>query len=570
MAFTTRLFVGNIPEKVTEDALRKEFSIYGDVTNIDIKTKPGAENDKKVFAFVTLSANNYNVESCIKKFSEQDCFGQRLYVTRARESFLERLQREREQTQQKNSTNSQDVQETSPSIHKPVKNHINNMNKKRKFAEDENFDDYKELKTEIPRKEVYKPKLQNGDIKHVQNVQQDSKKLDSDQKRLESIKRKRQEFNQKKNIIKTGLISIDKQANKKVIFSDAEDDTTEDNNKYLNVTNKEASSSKRKDLFDDNESDDETNFDMKKQFEGKKGQKVLELQSRYKADKRFTLDERFVDDESDNDNQGEEAVDLGQVDEKSKQLNILQDVLGVTIKTKSSDDKDKMKAKPGMLRFDPSKPDHSKFLAPMEQKPESKKAKKKKNKELQEEVQEQPEIVVEKVEVSKDQFYKVSDTLKEAMAEPKEFSLRSLFANDNNEEEDTTEQSADYISLQSNKDKKVRNPLDPGEKNPFVYDSSESEDEEEKTIKETKTDVQNVEPKAVWRENFFFSENDDRLKDGLLFFTQKIESEPTKDRRELKSLMKKRIYNKERKNQMFKKKIGGRKKSMKKSFRKKS
>lgn len=33
--------------------------------------------------------------------------------------------------------------------------------------------------------------------------------------------------------------------------------------------------------------------------------------------------------------------------------------------------------------------------------------------------------------------------------------------------------------------------------------------------------------------------------------------------------MKKRIYNKERKNQMFKKKIGGRKKIMKKSFRKK-
>lgn len=43
-----------------------------------------------------------------------------------------------------------------------------------------------------------------------------------------------------------------------------------------------------------------------------------------------------------------------------------------------------------------------------------------------------------------------------------------------------------------------------------------------------------------------------------------------KDRRELKSLMKKRLYNRERKDQMFKKKIGGRRKSNKKSYRKKN
>ena len=54
--------------------------------------------------------------------------------------------------------------------------------------------------------------------------------------------------------------------------------------------------------------------------------------------------------------------------------------------------------------------------------------------------------------------------------------------------------------------------------------------------------------------------------DALLFFSKKDENERTKDRRELKSLMKKRIYNKERKNTMFQKKIGGRKKMMKKKF----
>lgn len=59
------------------------------------------------------------------------------------------------------------------------------------------------------------------------------------------------------------------------------------------------------------------------------------------------------------------------------------------------------------------------------------------------------------------------------------------------------------------------------------------------------------------------------LSDGLAFFT-KASEEAHKERRELKSLVKKRIYNKDRKNQMFQKKIGGRRKTMKKSFRKKT
>lgn len=62
--------------------------------------------------------------------------------------------------------------------------------------------------------------------------------------------------------------------------------------------------------------------------------KVLELQSRYKSDKRFKLDERFVDD---NDRplgagaeaEADESVDVSQADEKARQFNILQDVLGI-------------------------------------------------------------------------------------------------------------------------------------------------------------------------------------------------------------------------------------------------
>lgn len=79
--------------------------------------------------------------------------------------------------------------------------------------------------------------------------------------------------------------------------------------------------------------------------------KVLDLQSRYKSDKRFVLDERFIEDgESDEDeksdkdkdereskeekSEDDDRIELNEVDAKTKQLNILQDVLGIAIKTK--------------------------------------------------------------------------------------------------------------------------------------------------------------------------------------------------------------------------------------------
>lgn len=65
--------------------------------------------------------------------------------------------------------------------------------------------------------------------------------------------------------------------------------------------------------------------------------------------------------------------------------------------------------------------------------------------------------------------------------------------------------------MEAPKKPKVKNPLDTREKNPFVYDSSESENEDEP---ETKTEGLPVgsETKAVWKENLFFGDADQRLK----------------------------------------------------------
>lgn len=66
--------------------------------------------------------------------------------------------------------------------------------------------------------------------------------------------------------------------NKKVIFSDNEEETKVTVNGYQNRAPK---SNKQNSLFENSESDEDVNFEIKKQFEGKKGQKVTSLYTRY-------------------------------------------------------------------------------------------------------------------------------------------------------------------------------------------------------------------------------------------------------------------------------------------------
>lgn len=62
------------------------------------------------------------------------------------------------------------------------------------------------------------------------------------------------------------------------------------------------------------------------------------------------------------------------------------------------------------------------------------------------------------------------------------------------------------------------------------------------------------------------------IAEGVAFFLNSSGNEVQKDRRELKTLMKKRLYKKDRReqSQMFKKKIGGKRNSNNKNFRRKT
>lgn len=103
-------------------------------------------------------------------------------------------------------------------------------------------------------------------------------------------------------------------------------------------------------LFNDNEDGDENaedyakDFQIKEQFFGEKGQKLMKLQSRFQSDSRFKMDSKFLDD-SDNDDMDEDASIKQKIasktneteckegetvehDERRWQYNILESVIG--------------------------------------------------------------------------------------------------------------------------------------------------------------------------------------------------------------------------------------------------
>lgn len=69
---------------------------------IEIKQKKGADSDEvqNTFAFVTIGINDHALRQCLQEFKEQQFRGRYLQVTVARENFLEKLKREREEAAQ--------------------------------------------------------------------------------------------------------------------------------------------------------------------------------------------------------------------------------------------------------------------------------------------------------------------------------------------------------------------------------------------------------------------------------------------------------------------------------------
>lgn len=145
----------------------------------------------------------------------------------------------------------------------------------------------------------------------------------------------------------------------KIVFSDADEEETSApaSKQAAKVTPQTKSKEKEipeknPTLFDEEDSDDDKefagNFEIKQQFEGKKGEKLRRLQDRFQADSRFKMDSKFLEADSDNDEtaskqkeqqivaKSSDDIETNEIDERQWQLKILESVIGKKVQSNSA------------------------------------------------------------------------------------------------------------------------------------------------------------------------------------------------------------------------------------------
>ncbi|XP_053724148.1 nucleolar protein 8 isoform X2 [Synchiropus splendidus] len=389
-------------------------------------------------------------------------------------------------------------------------------------------------------------------------------------RRLAAVQQRQKEAEEHKKLIQGALANMDTpptRAGKHIVFDsddDEEDKVTiskktllqerrsEDEDDVTEAkTSKSAEGNKHSGprLFgssDDEEDDDDDDkedkrFDIRPQFEGPAGQKLMELQSRFGMDERFRMDERFLEEEHDKkDEPNKEANVNGDAeileDEKKKNLSILQSVLGRSIDPTCSS-KPASKAKTfrdvAALHYDPSREEHAAFEAKQEERKESKAERMKKR----EEAQKLPDV-------SKDIYFDVSGDLKSVFGFGKN---EEVIANEKTnwdqqedasgkEDEAVADESAEMkesgfkFSFFDDEETKSAEPVEYKVENisvakvsllqdPQLQDSSSDEEEEEEDDQEEVISATATEAEApVTKARFFFYPDDARLTEGPRWF----------------------------------------------------
>ncbi|KAH8288109.1 hypothetical protein KR054_000825 [Drosophila jambulina] len=537
----TRFFLADLPSRTSEADLKGLFQDYGHVEHVDLKRKE-QDGATKVIAFVTLETDD--PDYCVNELNWQKLHGSKLRVSLAKESFLDRLKREREENQKREQGEPEAWEQPAPASQLLSQS---NQNKRRVFGEDEEIGDDEIAPELLITKKRASHSMHNGriviqqeqDVKPLHIIEQhrkpakrqqqpDAKTLSkAEQKRLESLNKMRQEHQQKKSAIQLAL-SVGGQA-KRIKFSDDEAEPTP------------AKKTKR-DLFADDDDDGEGEGEENEQFElpqhkGKKGERLVEMQSKQSLDPRFRITSTFVDDDDEEEEEEEEEHEAERDEpaepvesERQWQMGILEKVVGHKI-IGANDNEGKPAKSKKMLRFDPAKEEHQKLM---------------RQKQQQQQQQPKPKVSKDEAEVddggvsssapapvSKAAFYMVTDTLKESLNMRGEgFSLLDMFGKAPDEEvakrQDQLEKLGSekiLVGKTSSSSSAASKLLGLSALNPFSYDSSESEDEEAKEAQPQEIGNENQAPAKkkskhkkpkIKMESFFIPKNDPRLK-GKLF-----------------------------------------------------
>ncbi|XP_062400697.1 nucleolar protein 8 [Sardina pilchardus] len=430
------------------------------------------------------------------------------------------------------------------------------------------------------------------------------KQRQDNERRLAALEQRQMESAQQKKLIQGALAEVDTpNANKgkHIVFDSDNDSEVELEDSSLpatrgnNLLGEDSKDTGRKNqnkqevnlkpkisgasrLFDSSEEEDnaldEERFQIKPQFEGKAGQKLMELQSRFGADERFQMDSRFMDSEEEEEEEAQlknsdnmtPVIEETLVEEKKKNMEILQSVLNISKQPNFAEStKSKIFRDISALHYDPTREDHAAFEKKKEPKTEGKATRRKKLAEA------------EKLpEVSKDIFYDVAVDLKEVFgstsitvegekdvswdkkeedgeAEKKkeesstaegnldtQSGIVSLAAPDKVESSgfkfsffgEDTEIGADAnVKTDEYKIEPLRGPKVSWQGDPRFQDSSsEEEDTEENEGKNKIASVIAVEdPKPSKRMLFFFYHDDDRLKEGPKMFCRPAKLEDQRE-----------------------------------------
>ncbi|KAF5908778.1 nucleolar protein 8, partial [Clarias magur] len=470
------------------------------------------------------------------------------------------------------------------------------------------------LEDEVEPDAALKPSSQqineNAALGLKQSVLDPVKQQQDNRKRLAALEQRHKESEQQKKLIRGALSKVDlPNANKgKHIVFDSDDDITNDTEntapqkaslfredsdeddgfgsegkqavkeKVKSEESKKAAGSKLFDSSgdegdddDDDDGTDEDRFKIKPQFEGRTGQKLMELQSRFGTDPRFQMDSRFLDSDGEEQEQDIEPQQaLGEqelVEEKKKNLSILQSVLNISIQpsdTSKGATKSKIFKDISALHYDPSRETHAAFETKTETpQKESKAARRKKREEA-----------TKLPEVSKDIYFDVTMDLKEAFGPVKEIQNEEEVVawdqdddddddDDDEKKDETPQEDMHAFSFLSNQESepssrfkfsffgddavtkkpiteeykvetikgaKVAWQVDPRFQDSSAEEEEEQEDEEEEgEEKEEAALVTVVEQAAPTKKFFFFFDDDIRLKVGPTMFCRQMKLEDQRE-----------------------------------------
>ncbi|XP_061187679.1 nucleolar protein 8-like [Saccostrea echinata] len=461
----------------------------------------------------------------------------------------------------KNTKNSIEKNETKTQDGKLIKNKKATEN----FVQSHSLEEgVKKCESEVTADVDIKQRSQASDRKRVEsmmetketevtaNVDVKQRSKASDRKRVESMMERTKEAEMKKRAIQQALKlnSKEERPNKKIVFesdsSDAEDKQMEEGGDRVQTANKTNTEREKKPaLFDSSseeasdEDSDKERFRIRPEFEGKAGKKLMKLQSRFKNDERFKLDEKFIDETDSEKNGSSDEEDerfkppTENDDEKSRALKILEEVVGSKALKKVQKKKTMFKDV-SAIHFDPTKEDHKQFEMEPQMKKKKIKAVQRKTSFSSDEDTEavdpdrHKEPIEEVPEVTKERFYQVaSDSFKETFSNKtsdvvdSQFSLLSVFGRQQQQTADSDEEMPEVEQIESNSSQKAGQLL--------WKQHVDSSHENMTSDEEAETNVP-VNLFTSSQSTFFFTEDDERIKEGIQEFCRKEDLETIREK----------------------------------------